>query len=174
MSVLNIFTDGSCIKLSMSGCAYFIPKLKIINGINLSRGNTNNTSELRAILIVFQKLQKIKDEIKNDYSEIVIISDSEYAINAISQKNKSIKNLELITKIIKLKRNLELDFTINFKHVLSHTKKDDYYSKGNEIVDNIAKACAINEMKYGNGTDRFRVEKIDEKIYEFYKNFENK
>ena len=90
MNVINIFTDGSCIKLSMSGCAYFIPKLKIINGINLSRGNTNNTSELRAILIVFQKLQKIKDEIKNDYSEIVIISDSEYAINAILQKNKSI------------------------------------------------------------------------------------
>ena len=174
MSVLNIFTDGSCIKLSMSGCAYFIPKLKIVNGINLSRGNTNNTSELRAILIVFQKLQKIKDDIKKDYSEIVIISDSEYAINAISQKNRSIKNLELITKIIKLKRNLELDFDIKFKHVLSHTKKDDYYSKGNEIVDNIAKACAINEMKYGTGSDRFRVEKIDEKIYDFYKNFENK
>jgi ribonuclease HI len=150
-----------------------MPELRQVNGFNLENGNTNNTGELRAILISLQKIYKDLDKNKQRFKEIEIISDSEYAINAITETNKSIKNLDLISKIIKLRIELSKYFTITFRHVDAHTKNKDYYSLGNDIVDNIARTCAINQKNYGNGENRIKIEKIEKKINEFYHLYKN-
>jgi ribonuclease HI len=149
MSIINVFTDGSC---------YNNGKKNAIAGIGIYFGNndkrnvseringkqTNNTAELTAIIKVFDIL---KEELTQNNS-IIIYSDSEYSINSLTtwavtweknnwkkKNNKQIENIELIKigySLLKQYNNVQLSY------IRAHTGKKDTISIGNEKADELA------------------------------------
>jgi ribonuclease HI len=122
--------------------------LKLILKINnkLFKKNNNN---------IFNS--KVQNEnlrpLLSDY-EINIITDSKYSINCINKwnnkwkinnwmtsKKKSVENKYFIKKIDNILNNINnLGGKVNFKHVKSHTKKNDTQDWiGNDIADKLAK-----------------------------------
>lgn len=151
MSIIEIFTDGSCINngKNFARCAIgiYFPKKEFENvskEITSTKINkTNQTAELLAILKSLKITKKVDKEIK-----IKIYTDSLYCINSLTkwyyawEKNnwlnsnkKQVKNKEIIQKIIKYIKKKNIDFV----HVRSHTHKKDYYSINNDIADQLAK-----------------------------------
>lgn len=131
---IDIFTDGSALKNSKdsnAGWCYYLPKEGVIrSGFMIG---TNNQAELQAIYEAFLYLsnKEIVTEIVNLYS------DSNYALNAISGKNKSKLNVKIIMSIKELIK--ELGYTINLKHIDAHSKTNDYYHDANNRCDKEAR-----------------------------------
>lgn len=166
-----IYSDGNCLnngKLNAKGgysvhftddknnLFYKFNKTKLISSLP-----TNNKAELSGIKQIFKTINLNKELFKKDKINYIICTDSQYAINCITEwsvkwinnnwknsKGECIKNKELIEEIINLRDNIPDDIKITFKHVFGHTKepsnKDSIewkYWYGNHKVDN-----NINEL----------------------------
>jgi ribonuclease HI len=130
---IHIYTDGACTnngnKNAIAGIGVYFEG-KEYNDISkrIDGSQTNNRAELTAII---EAMKTVKSE-----DNIIIYTDSSYAINGITGKNKRLKNLDLF-KISDLLLKTRKGKTI-FKKVLGHTGKLD----GNHIADSLAvKAC---------------------------------
>ena len=131
---MKIYTDGSALKNSVdapAGYAFYISDFKYLQSHGMI--GTNNQAELTAILKSLwyvANIRKIKDE------NILIISDSKYSINILTDQWKATINVELVEKI----KNLMLFLKNNnckiiFKHINSHLKPDQYDLKTFTIDD---------------------------------------
>jgi ribonuclease HI len=152
-----VFTDGACSKNGYSNaCAglgvYFGENDKRNFSEKIEGKQTNNVAELSAIykaLIIVEKQLQIGEN-------ILIVSDSEYSIRCCTsygKKNydqnwkKDFPNKELV-KII-YEKILHYSNQIFFKHVFSHTGKEDFFSKGNDHADKLAnKAIGVTSCPY--------------------------
>lgn len=142
-NVLYVFTDGGCKnngkKQAKGGYAVFFndnpdSEYFTLNKVGLIVTEpTNQKAELTAMYHLFDILQENTSLFVN--KKIVICSDSMYSIKCINEwskkwelndwktsKGESVKNCDLIKKVLNLKKQCE-DNGINvvFKHVFSHT-----------------------------------------------------
>ena len=160
-NALYIFTDGSSInngsKNANSGFGIFIPepeKMRIKISSKLPKGKTNNYAELKAILEALKILnctdEKILKQTKKD--KVVIVTDSQYSINCITQwyhswikkgwvsaTGEEVKNKELIQEI----QPLTVKHNVSFKHVKAHTSQKGFFYDGNRVVDKLANGMEI-------------------------------
>ena len=144
-----VFTDGACSEngssFAKAGIGVYFGDDDIRNvSKRISGKQTNNTAELLAILEVFNICEK---DIENG-DEIVIYSDSDYAIKSFttrgdSYKNKGwkkyngteIENVELVKRGHELFKKYP---NVSINHVKAHTGKKDLLSLGNEMADKLA------------------------------------
>lgn len=141
-NVLRCFTDGASkgnSETASAGWAYYIPKLNIRESGHIV--GTCNKAELTAI---FQLLSYILSNPQRfiEFNELLIFSDSEYSIGVLTGYRIT-ANKELITSIIDLGNKLRQTYVdIKFKHVDAHTGGDDWISKCNDVVDQLASSAA--------------------------------
>jgi ribonuclease HI len=143
-----VFTDGSYIrKPEKCGYGVYFPngEIKNISRKFTKEPLTNQRAELYAIYKAIKAVQK-----KSLEYPIKIYTDSEYSIKSLtiwiegwkkngwkSSTGKDVMNQDLIKKIDLIKAmNVA---KIEFQHVRSHTGKNDFESKCNDIVDKLAK-----------------------------------
>lgn len=144
--ILRCFTDGASkgnTKNSNAGYAYYIPKLNIKYS-NTMKG-TNNQAELQAVmrLLYFIKFKLNKN---SGYNLIIVYTDSKYVIGSMSD-NKIVKNKEIINEIKSIRMSLlKSNIKTVFEHVKGHSKKDEFLSKCNNIVDKLASDAAKGKM----------------------------
>ena len=149
-----VFTDGACRNNGKpNACAgigiYFGPN----DGRNVSRRitgkQTNNVAELTAIIEVYTI---IKQDILSG-KEIIIFSDSEYAIRccttygkkcAVNWDKQEIPNKDLVRYAYELYSPLD---NVSFVHIDAHTGKQDEYSLGNAEADKLATQCLLNSTQ---------------------------
>ena len=153
-----IYTDGSCIRfknnLSKAGYGIYIPAKNIkVSSPLLNQKLTNNRAELTAIIESINYLDE-DDLIK----KLCIFTDSQYSIyiftgtgeryesNGYKNNGSDVPNIDLIKKILELKRK----YNIVLLKVRSHTDKKDIHSKGNQIADELANNGALQEDKKNN------------------------
>jgi len=150
MSEVIIFTDGSFVAATKA-CGYGV---LFPNGefSNISRRfklepKTNQRAELYAI---YKAIKTVYKNSENKILNIKIYTDSEYSIKSLTvwiknwKKNnwkssggKDVMNQDLIKKIDDLIQ--KYPGKITFQHVKSHTKKKDFESINNDLVDILAK-----------------------------------
>lgn len=145
-SYLYVFTDGSCIgNGKYNACAgigiYFGEK----DARNVSRRiegkQTNNTAELLAII------EAIKIIPVDEKKQIMICTDSEYAIKCANGYGKKLQqnnwksstgkepaNIELVKELYTLSQ----DRKVQYNHIMAHTEKTDFFSNGNRHADLLA------------------------------------
>ena len=157
---LKIFTDGSFKKLKgnkiLCGYGVYFPNGELDNIARpfIHEPLTNQRAELYAIL---KSLRKIKDE-KVSFDSVTLYTDSEYSIKSVTEwyksweknnwknaKGQKVMNQDIIRPIIKLVYGYFLD-KIKFKHVKSHTGKQDFESKSNEMADKLANDGAMKTI----------------------------
>jgi ribonuclease HI len=151
-----IYTDGSCIKLKNSinkgGYGIYIPSKSIMVGHPLlNQKITNNRAELTAIIESIKYLDE--NELQNN--KLCIFTDSQYSMfifngtgeryetNNYKNNGNDVPNIDLIKKILDLKRK----YNIVLLKVRAHTDKKDEHSRGNEIADKLANDGAISDQK---------------------------
>jgi ribonuclease HI len=170
-----IFTDGSSQKSHSSYGVYFgngepepytiSPTFTHFVELITSGSKTNNTAELKAIQSALIILQN-NAECINKLRQIIIISDSQYAIKCITlwyikwqrnywlnSKKEQVVNRELIEDILERINCLkEKGLKITFKHQLAHTAKPSlnsgyayYLWLGNYMVDYLVQKKVINK-----------------------------
>uniref|UniRef100_A0A1B6HT10 RNase H type-1 domain-containing protein n=1 Tax=Homalodisca liturata TaxID=320908 RepID=A0A1B6HT10_9HEMI len=129
---LHIYTDGSRSR-SGTGAAYYIPELNITGKFSLDKHFSSYTTELLAILKVTQIFHLIKQQDR----PIVIFTDSQAAIQALSKVyNKCSGNGIPVSIIHEL---LKSDTKVTFQWIPGHTNINY-----NEYVDNLAKEAVNN------------------------------
>jgi ribonuclease HI len=152
MSVIEVFTDGSCIKRKngvrgiFCGYGIYFPNGELPNISRIFRHVplTNQRAELYAIYVALVLIKK-----NLQFDKINIYSDSMYSINSITvwakawEKNnwktsqdEPVKNQDIIKPLYNI--YLKLKDKITFQHISSHTGKQDYISMGNEMADKLA------------------------------------
>lgn len=146
-----IYTDGSALNNSKDAPAGWACLFVFSNGKTLLRSggqrSTNNAAEIQAIsYALWYSVNKLtlKDE------ELLIKSDSEYAIKVISGVNKAKANAKAIAVCKMLIQKLKsANVDVKFEHVMAHTGGTDDDSKYNDIVDKEARkqATLISEEK---------------------------
>lgn len=167
-----IFTDGGCKKNGKSGAiagysVFFTEdEDSIFYNFNTTKKvliePTNNKAELSGIKYIFQTIYENKDLFKD--KKVVICTDSMYCINCIEKwsknwksnnwmnaKGESVKNQDIIKKILDIKDILQDFLEIKFKHVFSHIQepidKNSLQYKlwyGNKVVDDNINKMLIN------------------------------
>lgn len=92
------------------------------------KGETNNTMELKAILVALISIKK-------PINSLEIVSDSEYSIGVLTKFWKPKKNIELISKIKKqiIETQKLVDSPIKWTHVRGH--QDNEF---NNLCDKLA------------------------------------
>lgn len=169
MKIIKVFTDGSCMKKNKIKCGYgiYFPNGELPN---ISRKFdreplTNQRAELFAIYVSLIIIKKYLE-----YDKIIIYTDSGYSIGCLTDwvykwndndwktaNDKPVKNQDILKPlhdiIKKIKKNVE------FIHVMSHTKKVDYMSVGNEIADKLATSGSL-----GKNIEQEEIEKLKLKI----------
>ena len=92
------------------------------------KGETNNTMELKAILVALISIKK-------PINSLEIVSDSEYSIGVLTKSWKPKKNIELISKIKKqiIKTQKLVGSLIKWTHVRGH--QDNEF---NNLCDKLA------------------------------------
>ncbi len=157
--IIEIFTDGSFKKLKnkqvLCGYGIYFPngELDNVSRAFIHEPLTNQRAELYAILKALRNLEK--EKIK--YDEVMIYTDSEYSIKSLtiwykkweknkwkSAKGESVMNQDIIRPIIKILEKNENK--IKFKHVRSHTGKQDFESLSNEMADKLANEGALRRI----------------------------
>lgn len=135
MNKIIIFTDGACknngFKNAKAGIGIYFEGVDIPNISELvpqSMQQTNNVAELLAIKKALEI--SLKYGLKN--KEIIIQTDSEYSIKAITNSWKIKKNITLINDIKKLIKEFDC---VRLLHVKSHSD-----IQGNVIADNLARS----------------------------------
>ena len=139
--IIFIYTDGSCIKIK-AGFGIYIPEKNIkVSAPLLNQKITNNRAEMTAII------ESIKYLDENDLNKkICIFTDSQYCMyifdktgeryekDNFKNNGKDVPNIDLIKKILELKRK----YNIILLKVRAHTDKKDKHSIGNNIADKLA------------------------------------
>lgn len=129
-----LYTDGSCENLSPYGEGGYAYVIVSADGNILSQfakgvmGTTNNRMELTAII------EGCKAIVENG-SNVVIVSDSEYAINVLSNRWQPKTNQDLIAQHEENKKRLHL----KYRWVKGHNG-----NKFNELADHLAQSEKIN------------------------------
>lgn len=154
----TIFTDGSALfnaKYAPAGWGVYIPLSK--TSISGSLCGTNNIAELTAIKTAFEYFESNYDKTFKPLLESIgkntlfLVSDSEYALKAITGVNKAKANIDIINEckehIFNIRKNLKVK--IHFVHCISHTGETDFISTNNAIADALAnkKAEEMNNKK---------------------------
>lgn len=139
----NVYTDGAYVKYNnqdFAGYGIYYNNIDIAEPLPLNE-KTNNIAELYAI---YQAIKIIIDENTNNKKEIIIHTDSQYAISVLSDNcTKPKKNIELISQIKNILSNPEIK--VIFKHIKAHTNYNDEDSIGNNYADiNANKGCMID------------------------------
>jgi ribonuclease HI len=149
-----VYTDGSCIKqknkISVAGYGIYIPDKNIkVSKPLLNQKITNNRAEMTAIIESFKYLDQ--EEL---HKKICILTDSQYSMyifngtgeryekNGYKNDGKDVPNIDLIKKILELKRSHD----VILLKVRAHTGKDDVHSKYNEIADKLANSGALSTL----------------------------
>ena len=145
-----IYTDGACshngAKFAKAGIGvHFSPNNKIKLEDISSRLHvdkpTNNKAELTAIKEALELCEK-----KNIKEKIIVFTDSDYSIKAITLwypnwiKSGDIekkKNVDILQKIEPLYNKMN----IKFQHIRAHTGLQDEHSIGNANADRLAVEC---------------------------------
>ena len=148
-----IYTDGSCIRfknnICKAGYGIYIPNNDIkVSCPLLNQKITNNRAELTAIIECIKYLDD--DDLTK---KLCIFTDSQYSIyifngtgeryesNGYKNNGTDVPNIDLIKKILELKRK----YNIVLLKVRSHTDKKDIHSKGNKIADELANDGALEQ-----------------------------
>lgn len=131
------YTDGSCNNFSPfgeGGCAYVV--LDYTRQITMDYqtqsllGTTNNRAELRAILMALQFIP--------DGGSVIILTDSQYSINALKSNKTPEKNGDIIKSC---KVEMQRIGDVYFQWIKGHN--GEYY---NEYVDR-ASMAALNSVR---------------------------
>lgn len=144
----TIFTDGSALNNSQqapAGMAVYIPSRKIL----LSKGMiaTNNQAELEAIRYALWYFTKRFMNAVIPDKKVYLFTDSEYSMNVIQGKVKAKVNGNKIYVCQQLVKEIEnKGLKVVFQHVMAHTKRKDFISVNNDIVDQEARRRA-EQMK---------------------------
>lgn len=131
-----IYTDGSCRANKNGGIG--IVWLK--NGkkvFEYSRGYKNTTNNQMELLAIGKALASIKKPIDS----LTIVSDSEYALGCIFNKNwNPKKNIELIKNIKETLNKTQklVSLPIEWRHTYGHQNDNSDDTKWNNIVDGLA------------------------------------
>ena len=151
-----VYTDGACINNgknnAQAGIGIYFSKNDARNiSRRITGKQTNNVAELSAIIETY-------NIIKNDIDKglkIVIVTDSEYSIKCIKDYGKKndmnnwksdIPNKELVKQIYNIYKSVN---NVSFKHINSHTGKNDIHSLGNEEADKLANlSLGISKCPY--------------------------
>jgi ribonuclease HI len=182
-----VFTDGACsdngTSFAKAGIGVYFGDEDVRNvSKRISGKQTNNAAELSAILEVFDICKK---ELDNG-DEIVIYSDSDYAIKSFttrgdSYKNKGwkkyngteIENVELVKKGHELFKKYP---NVSINHVKAHTGKKDLLSLGNEMADKLATQSLeqpdINEQQEQDEQENLEQQEPDEQEPDKQENLE--
>jgi ribonuclease HI len=153
---IYIYTDGSCIKMKnkivIAGYGIYIPSKNISIALPLlNQKITNNRAELSAII---ESINYLNDEEINN-NIIKIVTDSQYSMylfhgtgeryekNGYKQDGKGVPNIDLIKKLLEIKRKYNIDLI----KVRAHTGKKDVHSLNNEIADKLANEGAFMSIK---------------------------
>jgi ribonuclease HI len=174
-----IYTDGSCIKfknnISKGGFGIYIPEKNVkIGAPLLNQKITNNRAEMTAIidslkyLDEWELLKKICIFTDSQYSMYIFNGTGErYEKNGYKNDGKDVPNIDLIKKLLELKRT----YNIVLLKVRAHTDKKDKHSMGNEVADKLAQKGALSNDESKNvftafvsGNDNFQEDKIDKNV----------
>jgi ribonuclease HI len=144
-----VFTDGSSIKGKYAGIGINFPNNEL-NDISLPfliSPLTNQRAELYAIYYALCKI--VNDSKFINFNKITVYTDSMYSIKSVTEwiynweqngwktaNKKPVKNLDIIKPIYGLLK--KHPNKIFFKHVRSHTGKNDWESINNEKADMLA------------------------------------
>jgi len=159
-----VYTDGSCIKqknkISVAGYGIYMPHKNIrVSKPLLNQKITNNRAEMTAIIEVFKYL-----DIEELQKKICILTDSQYSMyifngtgeryekNGYKNDGKDVPNIDLIKKILELKRS----YDVILLKVRAHTNKDDIHSKNNEIADKLATTGALSTITQKHNNSDFK------------------
>jgi ribonuclease HI len=144
--VVHIYTDGSTIgngyKHATGGYGVFIPGTdfvaeRLIIQEMVTGKVTNNVAELNALLRALEEIAAMPAGLK-----YIIHYDSTYAADVVTGKKSAKANLELVQKCrAQLQACRDLNLDVEFKHIYSHTGKQDLHSIGNEVADKLAGQC---------------------------------
>jgi len=138
-----VYCDGSCIHNGLpnakAGIGVYFGDNDPRNVSESISGNTNNISELTAMIRVY-------DYVKGD---VTIVSDSKYALLCVDTYGKKcesggwpdIPNKELVKKLYYTYKNSSFKFI----HVYAHTNKNDIHSIGNQHADKLAYESVVNK-----------------------------
>lgn len=120
MKHLDIYCDGSSLNNpGPSGWAFIVPNLDI-EKYGYIQYATNNQMELMATIEALKKISEIKD----NYDSFTIFTDSKYVVDSIEMKridewiergwrtkaNKVVKNIDQWEEVVKLKRDIKINF----------------------------------------------------------------
>ena len=173
-----IYTDGSCIKfknnISKGGFGIYIPEKNVkISAPLLNQKITNNRAEMTAIidslkyLDEWELLKKICIFTDSQYSMYIFNGTGErYEKNGYKNDGKDVPNIDLIKKLLELKRT----YNIVLLKVRAHTDKKDKHSMGNEVADKLAQKGALSNDDSKNifsafiSQDNYFEEKIDKNV----------
>ena len=148
---IQIFTDGSChTQQKVGGWAAVIlfenEKIEL-KGHELE--TTHNAMELLAVL----KALDFLEEKNSAFTEIEVVSDSQYVVgilnrkeklkhaNFLTKKNNPIRNVDLVKRLIEKIETLPLVFT----KIKAHQKKTSQINY-NRVVDKLARAVVRDRM----------------------------
>lgn len=123
---INFYTDGACNGEKVGGWAFYSPELDL-RVCGQEKDSTNNRMELEAIKKVFEFIL----ETQANVNEIIIHSDSAWAIGAISKDWKLKENVDRVNLIKELQSKLIP--TVKFNKVKGHVG-----IPGNVVVDSLA------------------------------------
>lgn len=151
-----VYTDGACSnngKLdSKSGFGIYFGDADPRNVSSIIEGkHTNNIAELTAILNTYPI---ISSDIKAN-KQIVIVTDSEYAIKCVTTMGdrcesegwvKEIPNKELVKSVYNTYKNVD---NVKFMYTKAHTNEGDLHSLGNSGADKLAnEAIGLTSCPY--------------------------
>lgn len=150
-SKFTVFTDGSALNNKANapaGWAVYIPSVKRL--LSKSMIGTNNQAELEAMRYALWFIGRHLNDFDVVDKIVYIFSDSEYVINSLTGKWKINENLAKIRACQTLMKKLtDEGYKVEFIHAKAHTKKKDFISLNNDIVDQEARRKA-NETKSTN------------------------
>ncbi len=147
---ITIYTDGACSnngkKNAAAGIGVYVENIYNISE-KISGRQTNQRAELYAILKALNIINI------NEYTKIIIYTDSLYSINCITKwihgwikngwldkKKHPVKNRDIIENIYNIYKKYS---TIHFNHIIAHTNKNDIHSLGNAKADELARLSLL-------------------------------
>lgn len=149
---LVCFTDGACVnngkRTARASYAVVWPEHEELNMAKLQDdgcGHTNNRAEMTAVINAIEQANKLDPSFTK---QLIVFSDSTLIVNTISDwmwkwKERGWKktdgnlasNLDLVMKVDELMKNRK----VIMRHVKAHTKKKDWASNNNRLVDQMAR-----------------------------------
>ncbi|KKP36887.1 MAG: Ribonuclease H [Candidatus Peregrinibacteria bacterium GW2011_GWF2_33_10] len=158
MSVLHLYTDGSCIgNPGPGGWAYVVLNEQGIVEKNAG-GEIDTTNNRMEIMAVIEGLSMVKEYLAQHEvmdSDLKIYSDSNLLISTMTKNWKKKKNVDLWMNLEEILNSFNKNqITISWNWVKAHAGH-----KYNEMVDKMALDCAIKNQKrpYPNSQNKYHL-----------------